>query len=114
LLRRTRTSLLLCVLCLLLISSSVSAADVSETAKLIHAEAWLEVAEKAQIDPAYKYAIYMSRTLAVKHPELYLQGDALFNQMLRSEDNMGRYYQNRTQDLYQQMEEYKANGRKTV
>lgn len=44
----------------------------------IHENAWNYVIEKAKTDNYFKYGIYASRTLAVKHPEVYLQADKLF------------------------------------
>jgi len=75
-----------------------------ETAHLIHGQAWLDTAGQALENPAYKYAIYQSRSLAVKHPELYLQADALFNEVLTSRPNMIKFYRNRTQDPQRQWE----------
>ena len=101
------------VLCLLLVGvADASTMQRTQTAIGLHETAWIDAATKAQDDPAYKYAIYQARTLAVKHPELYLQADALFNQILLSEDNMGRYYSNRTQYFPKQESEYEAIHKK--
>jgi len=43
-----------------------------------HQYLWGKTLEEAQVDKYSKYAIYASRILAVKHPEVYLQGDAIF------------------------------------
>ncbi len=59
--------------------------------KELHFEAWRDTAEKAAHIPRYKYALYASRSLAVKHPELYLQGDAIFNKLLASLPNMALF-----------------------
>ena len=105
--RPTLITLFLCLLCFVPVGLvHASATQVTQTAIMLHENAWIDVATKAQDDPAYKYAIYQARTLAVKHLELYLQADALFNQILLSEDNMGRYYLNRTQNSPQQESEY--------
>jgi hypothetical protein len=44
----------------------------------IHSDAWRSVAERAEVNPYYKYGIYVSRIMAVKHPEVYLQADRVF------------------------------------
>jgi len=44
----------------------------------LHSAAWEEMARKSATDPYYKYGLYASRSLAVAHPEAYLQADALF------------------------------------
>jgi len=107
--RPIRITLLVGIVYLLLFSPLyVSDAQGKQAAMMLHEKAWLDVATKAKDDPAYKYALYQSRTLAVKHPELYLQADALFNQILLSQDNMDRYYSNRTQFGLQQESEYEA------
>ena len=107
---RSAVYILLCsVLCLVLIGVSDSnTVQAKDTAMGIHIDAWIEVATKAASDPAYKYALYQARTLAVKHPEIYLQADALFNQILLSEENMARYYLNRTQEAFQHDAEYRS------
>lgn len=43
-----------------------------------HKKAWKNAAEKSVTDNYYKYSIYSSRSLMVKHPEIYLQADALW------------------------------------
>ncbi|HDN58527.1 MAG TPA: hypothetical protein ENF20_01045 [Candidatus Marinimicrobia bacterium] len=73
----------------------------------LHKKAWFRIASNASKKPEFKYAIYQSRSLAVKHPEVYLKADALFNELLTSQPNMWDYYMDRTQDLLKQKEEYK-------
>lgn len=41
----------------------------------LHKNAWDRMSKGARTDPTTKYAIYASRTLAVYHPEIYLQAD---------------------------------------
>ncbi len=111
------TKIIVCILLILLsLTSDLWALEDNNALRIqartnvamsLHEDAWIEVVDKAKSDPLYKYAIYQSRTIAVKHPELYLQADALFNKILTSEDNMGRYYDNRTQDAIKQEEEYR-------
>jgi hypothetical protein len=43
-----------------------------------HKKAWKNAAEKSITDNYYKYSIYSSRSLMIKHPEIYLQADALW------------------------------------
>jgi len=43
-----------------------------------HQYLWGQTLEEAQVDKYSKYAIYASRILTVDHPEVYLQGDAIF------------------------------------
>jgi len=55
-----------------------------ERALIIHRDAWNEASMRAESDAYFKYAVYTSRSLVVKHPEVYLQGDALFIQHVTS------------------------------
>ncbi|MGB4431119.1 MAG: hypothetical protein WBJ15_04630 [Limnochordia bacterium] len=108
----TRKTFLLCVSVILLLlfgisgPSTASAQTRAEVAMSLHEAAWLNAAEQAEDDPAWKYAVYQSRTIAVKHPEIYMQADALFNELLTTAPNMGSYYRNRTQELFSQVAEY--------
>ncbi|MEC9489039.1 MAG: hypothetical protein UMV23_06135 [Halanaerobium sp.] len=89
---------------------AIAAADNNIThlaAVQLHNQAWLEIAARAADEPAYLYALYNSRSLAVKHPELYLQADALFNQLLTDDRQMlFAYYLERSQDLLEQANRY--------
>jgi len=82
----------------------------------LHKKTWLHVANRAKSELEFKYAIYQSRSLAVKHPEVYLKADNLFNELLTSQSNMWEYYMDRTENLLEQMEKYKeimnSNGEK--
>ena len=51
---------------------------VEKNAKAIHEETWQKVVNEAKVDKYLKYGIYCSRSLAVKHPEIYLQADLRF------------------------------------
>lgn len=44
----------------------------------IHERAWASALEKASGDSYHKYAIYATRTIFVKHPEIYLKADMMF------------------------------------
>lgn len=114
----TRKTFLLCVSVILLLlfgisgPSTASAQTRAEVAMSLHEAAWLNAAEQAEDDPAWKYAVYQSRTIAVKHPEIYMQADALFNELLTTAPNMGSYYRNRTQELFSQVAEYDKIARR--
>lgn len=71
------------------------------TPSQIHQEAWQRVVETARTNAYYRYAIYASRTLAVKHPEVYLMGDALFVDVVTSENGYAKAYEIKdVHDLY--------------
>lgn len=74
--------------------------------KSLHKKAWLQIASYAATRPEYRYAIYESRTIAVKHPEVYLKADALFNKLLLSASGMWNYYMVRTDNLMEQKRLY--------
>lgn len=50
----------------------------------IHKDAWEQVLSAAHDGAYQKYSLYTSRSLAVKHPEVYLTGDNLFWEMAHS------------------------------
>jgi len=64
-------------------------------AQTIHQQAWEDVVKKAATDDYFKYSLYTSRTLAVRHPEIYLQGDALFLEHITSTDGYASAYKDR-------------------
>ncbi|MDR7857685.1 copper amine oxidase N-terminal domain-containing protein [Tissierella sp.] len=69
-------------------------------AQEIHYKAWEDVATKALSQPQYKYGIYVSRSMAVKHPEIYLQADRLaYEKILRSQPGMKAYFENKTKNF---------------
>ena len=43
-----------------------------------HRLAWERLVQAARTDPIARYGIYASRTLSVRHPEVYLRGDTWF------------------------------------
>jgi len=69
-----------------------------ETGYTIHERLWEETFQKAKTDKYSKYAVYAARILAVKHPEVYLQGDAIFVKTITSESGYQKAYMNR--DVY--------------
>lgn len=90
-----------CVMVVALITLLITMTGFTQTLEReeeLHFGAWQEIAEKATSMPKYKYALYASRSLAVKHPELYLQGDAIFNKLLVSLPNMALFYTTRHRD----------------
>jgi len=57
-----------------------------------HQYLWRNALEKAEVDKYSKYAIYASRILAVKHPEVYLQGDDLFLKQIMTASGYKKVY----------------------
>lgn len=57
-----------------------------------HRYLWGEVLEEAKVDKYSKYAIYASRVLTVKHPEVYLQGDAIFLRQIMTASGYRKVY----------------------
>jgi hypothetical protein len=74
------------------IAAANSVPDAAKATSL-HRQGWEQVLTKAMSDNAYRYAIYASRSLAVVHPELYLQGDGLFLQHVSSMPGYAAAYQ---------------------
>ena len=59
----------------------------------IHENAWKYVVKKAKTDNYFKYGIYASRTLAVRHPEIYLQADKLFIKKITTNKGFKKSYE---------------------
>lgn len=57
-----------------------------------HRYLWGEILEEAKVDKYSKYAIYASRVLTVEHPEVYLQGDALFLRQIMTASGYRKVY----------------------
>jgi hypothetical protein len=55
---------------------------VAQDASTMHWTAWDDALAVIDTDPAQRYAYYAYRTLAVPHPEVYLQADALFSSIV--------------------------------
>ena len=68
-------------------------AEVVDLATEIHNSAWLDVVSQAKTDEYFKYAIYASRTLAVRHPEVYLQGDGIFVNTITTNHGFKKAYE---------------------
>lgn len=64
----------------------------------IHRESWLNTVSKAEGDRYYSYAIYASRTLAVSHPEVYLQADDIFVRVITTNPGFRQAY--KTKDVH--------------
>ncbi|HEC92517.1 MAG TPA: hypothetical protein ENI51_05970 [Candidatus Atribacteria bacterium] len=69
-----------------------------ENAITIHENAWEMVVNNAEEDQYYKYGIYVSRMLAVKHPEVYLQSDGLFVTIITTNKGFKKAYE--TKDVH--------------
>ncbi|MFC1910096.1 hypothetical protein ACFLXC_02235, partial [Chloroflexota bacterium] len=65
----------------------------SQTALEIHKNGWLGMLHRAETDKYYAYTIYGSRTLAVKHPEVYLQADAIFAEIIITTPGLKQSYE---------------------
>lgn len=63
-----------------------------EKASKLHKKAWEMAAAKASGDRYYQFALYSSRSLAVKHPEIYLKGDGLFLDHITSTTGFSKAY----------------------
>ncbi len=68
-------------------------AEQAARASQLHEDAWKEFVDKAVVDQFYKYALYTSRILAVKHPEIYLQADALFVEHITTQEGLAAAYE---------------------
>ena len=64
-----------------------------ELACQIHRDAWSKLVSQAENNAYLKYAIYAYRTLAVKHPEVYLQGDNILSEVLTTNAGFKRAYE---------------------
>jgi len=49
---------------------------------VFHQQAWEDAATNCSVDGFYKYSVYSSRSLAVSNPEVYLQADELWMDMI--------------------------------
>lgn len=57
---------------------------VAQRAQAIHRRVWEDLMARARTDRLAALALYAARSLAVKHPEVYLQADRLFQQTASS------------------------------
>ncbi|MGC1121751.1 MAG: hypothetical protein WBA22_11725 [Candidatus Methanofastidiosia archaeon] len=64
-----------------------------EESSSIHKSAWEMVIQKAHEDHSYAYSFYATRTLAVKHPETYLQADGLFVEIITTNTGFKRAFE---------------------
>lgn len=65
-------------------SLAVPAPAKAQDAATLHWAAWDSALAVADNDPAQRYAFYAYRTLAVPHPEVYLQADAVFSTIVEN------------------------------
>ena len=59
----------------------------------IHQDTIEMALSRAETDSYYKYGIYASRILAVKHPEIYLQADGLFLEAIQTNIGFKKSYE---------------------
>jgi len=79
----------------------------------IHKNAWKDVVKKAKTDKYFKYAIYASRILAIKHPEVYLKADKLFINKITTNEGFKKSYE--TKDVHSKyLFGKEKNGRRTI
>ncbi len=71
---------------------------VEELRVKIHKDAWSKFVSQAESDIYLKYAIYAYRTLAVKHPEIYLQGANVLTEVLTTATGFKKAYE--TKDVH--------------
>lgn len=66
--------------------------NITQNSTTLHDNAWEMVLDKAKEDQYYTYSIYATRTLAVKHPELYLKADGLFAEIITTNTGFKKAY----------------------
>ena len=81
--RSYRTVLLLSVLIILAGLAGPDEANAADPDSL-HWASWDTTLAAAESEPAVRYAFYAYRTLLVPHPEVYLQADSLFAEIVES------------------------------
>jgi hypothetical protein len=98
--RTSRTWLLLGFLVLSGGLGSVKRLEAAPTVESIRWSAWDRCLDSAQAQPAGRYAFYLYRTLAVPHPEIYLDADHLFSDVIRDLPGAGMAYSSKgTRDI---------------
>ena len=70
-------------------------AEQVERASQLHKGTWEEFVDNAVVDQFYKYALYSSRIIAVKHPEIYLQADGMFVEHITTQPGFAAAYKER-------------------
>lgn len=76
-------------------TAKTGVAKLREEAIVLHMKAWNTTVENAKSDNYFKYGIYASRILAVRHPEIYLQADKLFISKISSLGGFQKAYETR-------------------
>ena len=74
------------------VSSEFMQQEIIQNAFQIHVDAWEMVVTGATTNQYDKYGIYVSRSLAVRHPEVYLQADRLFVKAVTTQIGFKRAY----------------------
>ncbi|MGD2249909.1 MAG: hypothetical protein PVF58_15990 [Candidatus Methanofastidiosia archaeon] len=74
-------------------SIPIQTAENVKTAETIHENTWETIINEAPHNQYAKYGIYVSRTLAVKHPEIYLTADSLFTHVITTHNGFRKAYQ---------------------
>jgi hypothetical protein len=69
--------------------------DDMRRASRLHETAWGSFIESSLSDRFYKYALYTSRILAVKHPEVYLEADGMFVEHITTQPGLAAAYKER-------------------
>lgn len=65
-----------------------------------HLLGYEKVLKNAESNPFYKYGIYSSRIIAVTNPEVYLQGDMLFAELITTHSGYAQAYQEPVESRY--------------
>lgn len=96
--RKGRRSKIVLLICLVIAVSVIAAVlniikETEEAGNAVHERLWKKTLEGTRTDKYDKYAIYASRILAVRHPEVYLQGDAIFLEHIMSHDGYRKAYE---------------------
>jgi hypothetical protein len=74
-----------------------------EESSSIHTSAWEMVIQKAYEDSSFAYSFYVTRTLTVKHPEIYLQADGSFVEIITTNKGFKKAFEIKDvhdEDLY--------------
>ena len=74
-----------------------------------HRLGYERVLKNAASNPFYKYGIYSSRIIAVNNPEVYLQGDLLFAELITTHSGYAQAYQEPVESMYL-MEKFKLDS----
>lgn len=76
-----------------------AAGSIENTAQIHHQE-FVKELKAAKTDPWAKYGIYSARLIAVKNPEVYLQGDMIFAEYITSQPGYEQAYREGPASMY--------------